>query len=340
MKYKNLGNTGLLVSEICFGAMTFGGRGFWTAIGQQPQDEVNDLMKTAFDNGINFYDNANAYSEGLAEEMQGVAIKTLGLPRQELVIATKVRLRMGKGLNQVGLSRGHIYDAVHDSLQRLQLDYIDLLYVHGVDPLTPLEETMRGLEDVVRAGKVRYIGICNTPAWQVMKANAYAEKQGWTKFSALQYFYAIADRAVEHEIVPLALDQQMSLMPWSPLAGGFLSGKFTRENQDTGEGSRRDNFDFPPINKEHAFDIIEVMQTIAHQKQVSVAQIALAWLLKKPAVTSVIIGAKRKAQLLDNVASVKVELNVEEMQALDEVSALAKPYPIWMVERQAMDRNM
>lgn len=194
MKYNNLGNTGILVSEICLGAMTFGGKGFWTAIGQQTQDEVNDLMKTAFDNGINFYDNANAYSEGLAEEMQGVAIKSLSLPRQELVIATKLRIKMGKGVNQVGLSRGHIYDSVNDSLKRLQLDYIDLLYVHGVDPLTPLEETMRGLEDVVRSGKVRYLGICNTPAWQVMKANAYAEKQGWTKFTALQYFYTIADK--------------------------------------------------------------------------------------------------------------------------------------------------
>jgi len=340
MKYNTLGNTGLLVSEICFGAMTFGGKGYWTAIGQQPQDEVNDLMKTAFDSGINFYDNANAYSEGLAEEMQGVAIKTLGLPRQELVVATKVRLRMGKGVNQVGLSRGHIYDSVNDSLKRLQLDYIDLLYVHGVDHLTRLEETMRGLEDVVRSGKVRYIGICNTPAWQVMKANAYAEKQGWTTFSALQYFYAIAERAVEHEIVPLALDQQMSLMPWSPLAGGFLSGKFTRANTQTGENARRDTFDFPPINKEKTFDIIEVMQTIATEKGVSVAQIALAWLLKKPSVTSIIIGAKRKAQLLDNLESVNIEFSAAHMQALDEVSAVAKPYPIWMADRQRGDRQV
>lgn len=340
MKYNNLANTGLLVSEICFGAMTFGGKGFWTAIGQQPQDEVNELMKTAFDNGINFYDNANAYSEGLAEEMQGKAIKALGLPRQELVLATKVRLRMGKGANQVGLSRAHIYDSVNDSLKRLQLDYVDLLYVHGVDALTPMEETMRGLEDVVRSGKVRYLGICNTPAWQVMKANAYSERQGWTRFSALQYFYAIADRAVEHEIVPLALDQKMSLMPWSPLAGGFLSGKFTRTNTQTGDGSRRDNFDFPPINKEKAFDIIEAMQKIASGKGVSVAQIALAWLLKKPSVTSIIIGVKRKEQLLDNLASVNIEFSTQELQVLDEVSVLAKPYPHWMVERQMMDRKI
>lgn len=338
MKYNNLGNTGILVSEICLGAMTFGGKGFWTAIGQQTQDEVNDLMKTAFDSGINFYDNANAYSEGLAEEMQGVAIKSLSLPRQELVIATKLRIQMGKGVNQVGLSRGHIYDSVNDSLKRLQLDYIDLLYVHGVDPLTPLEETMRGLEDVVRSGKVRYLGICNTPAWQVMKANAYAEKQGWTKFTALQYFYTIADRTVEHEIVPLALDQQMSLMPWSPLAGGFLSGKFTRSNAQTGDDSRRNNFDFPPINKEKAFNIIEVMQKIAIEKGISVAQIALAWLLKKSSVSSIIIGAKRKEQLLDNLGSINVEFTTQEMQTLDEVSATIKPYPIWMVERQSVDR--
>ncbi len=340
MRYHNLANTGLLVSELCFGTMTFGGRGFWTAIGQQAQDEVNDLMKTAFEAGINFYDTANAYSEGLSEEMLGKSIQDLGLSRQELVIATKLRLRMGKGVNQVGLSRGHIYDAVNDSLARLQLSHIDLLYVHGFDPFTPLEETMRGLEDVVRSGKVRYLGICNHPAWQVMKANGIAEKYNWTKFSALQYFYAIADRNVELELVPLALDQQLSLMPWSPLAGGYLSGKFTRESQNSGEGSRRDTFDFPPINKEKTFDIIDVMMPIAQAKGVSVAQVALAWLLRKPAVTSVIIGAKRKEQLLDNLASVNLELSAEEMQKLDAISDINKPYPHWMVERQAMDRNV
>jgi len=339
MRYHNLGNTGLLVSELCFGTMTFGGRGYWTAIGQQPQDEVNTLMQTAFEAGINFYDTANAYSEGLAEEMLGKSIQDKGLPRQELVIATKLRLRMGKGVNQVGLSRGHIYDAVNDSLARLQLTHIDLLYVHGFDPFTPLEETMRGLEDVVRSGKVRYIGICNMPAWQVMKANGIADKNGWTKFSALQYFYAIAERAVEFDVVPLALDQKMSLMPWSPLAGGYLSGKFTREQQTTGEGSRRDTFDFPPINKDKTFDIIEVMQPIAKAKGVSVAQVALAWVLHKPAVTSVIIGAKHKDQLVDNLASVHLELTAEEMQQLDAISEINKPYPHWMVDRQSMDRK-
>lgn len=338
MRYQNLGNTGLLVSELCLGSMTFGGRGFWTAIGRQPQEEVSDLIKTAFDGGINFFDNANAYSEGLAEEMQGHAIRQLGLPRQELVIATKLRLRMGKGVNQVGLSRGHIYDAVHDSLTRLQLSHIDLLYIHGVDPLTPLEETMRGLEDVVRSGKVRYLGVCNLPAWQVMKANGIADQHGWTKFSALQYFYAIAERTVEHEIVPLAIDQHMSLMPWSPLAGGYLSGKFTRTQPQTGEGSRRDSFDFPPIDKEKAFDIIDVMQPIAQSKGVSVAQIALAWLLNQPAVTSVIIGAKRHNQLLDNLASVNVTFTPEEKQLLNEISRPSRPYPHWMVDRQALDR--
>ncbi|MCU0445731.1 MAG: aldo/keto reductase [Microscillaceae bacterium] len=338
MKYNNLGNTGLLVSELCLGAMTFGGKGFWSIVGKQQLDEVNNLIKTAFEAGINFYDTANAYSEGQSEELLGQSIKVLGLSRQDLVIATKVRLRMGQGVNQVGLSRAHIYDSVDASLQRLQTSHLDLLYVHGVDFMTALDETMRGLEDVVRAGKVRYLGVCNFPAWQVMKANAIAEKYNWTKFSALQYFYSIAERAAENDIVPLAIDQQMSLMPWSPLAGGFLSGKFSRDNQSSGENARRDQFDFPLINKEKAFDIIELMQKIAQTKQVSVAQIALAWLLKKTAVGSVIIGAKKQDQLLDNIASTQIQFSADEMNELDEISTVMKPYPNWMVDWQMRDR--
>jgi aryl-alcohol dehydrogenase-like predicted oxidoreductase len=340
MKYNLLGNTGLLVSELCFGTMTFGGKSFWSVIGKQQQNEAKDLIQTAFEAGVNFFDTANAYSEGESEVILGQAIQDLGIARQETVIATKLRLKMGKGVNQVGLSRSHIYDSVHDSLQRLQTSHIDLLYIHGVDALTPLEETMRGLEDVVRSGKVRYIGVCNLPAWQVMKANAYAEKNAWIKFSALQYFYAIAERAVENDLIPLALDQQMSMMPWSPLAGGFLSGKFTREKTYSGEGARRDAFDFPMIDKERAYQIIELMQKIATQKEVSVAQIALGWLLRKPAVSSVIIGAKQKSQLLDNLAVTKLVLTEEEMKKLDEISASPKPYPHWMVDWQARDRSL
>ena len=238
MKYNELGNTGVLVSELCLGTMTFGGKGFWTAIGQVPQEEVNQIVKTAVEKGINFIDTANGYSEGLSETMLGIALKALSTPRQEVFVATKVRIRMGAGANQVGLSRLHIMDSVNDSLQRLNLSHIDLLYIHGVDPITPLEETMRGLEDVVRSGKVRYLGVSNHPAWMMMKANGYADKMGWTKFVASQNYYTIASRDIEREIVPMAKSENIGIMPWSPLAGGFLSGKFTRHNEVAGEIGR------------------------------------------------------------------------------------------------------
>src|SRR5450759_182702 len=234
MKYNELGKTGILVSELCLGTMTFGGKGYWEAIGHVPQNEVNQIVKTSLDSGINFIDTANAYSEGLSETMLGESLKKLGVSRQEVVIATKLRIRMGAGANQIGLSRLHIMDSVNDSLQRLQLSHIDLLYIHGVDPITPIEETMRGLEDVVRSGKVRYIGISNHPAWMVMKANAYAEKMGWTKFVASQNYYTIAGRDIERELVPMALSEGIGIMPWSPLAGGFLSGKYTRDIAQAG----------------------------------------------------------------------------------------------------------
>jgi aryl-alcohol dehydrogenase-like predicted oxidoreductase len=338
MKYNLLGNTGVLLSELCLGTMTFGGKGIWKAIGEQTQKEVNDLVKVALDKGINFIDTANAYSEGLSEILLGKALKDLGINRQLVFIATKLRARMGMGVNQVGLSRLHIADAVSDSLKRLELDHIDLLYIHGVDMITPLEETMRGLEDVVRSGKVRYLGISNHPAWMVVKANSIADNMGWTRFVALQNYYTIASRDVEREIVPMALSEGMSLMPWSPLAGGFLTGKFTREVNQAGD-SRRDSFDFPPLNKEKAYEIIDLMGRIAGNHNVSIAQVALAWLRNKPGVTSVIIGAKKLEQLLDNIASVDLNISPGEMKSLDEKSALMPEYPAWMIERQGQGRT-
>ena len=337
MKYNELGKTGVLVSELCLGAMTFGGKGYWQAIGQVPQDEVNQIIKTSLDSGINFIDTANAYSEGLSEIMLGEALKTLVIPRQEVFIATKLRIRMGPGANQVGLSRLHIMDSVNDSLQRLNLSHIDLLYIHGVDPITPLEETMRGLEDVVRSGKVRYLGISNHPAWMVMKANSYADKMGWTKFVASQNYYTIASRDIEREIVPMALSEGIGIMPWSPLAGGFLSGKYTRNNEIAGN-SRRDAFDFPPINKPKAYDIIDVMAEIGKQHGVSVATVALNWVTKQPGVTSTIIGAKTLDQLKDNISAVKLQLTPEDLQQLNDISTLAPEYPGWMVTRQTQGR--
>ncbi len=337
MKYNPLGKTGVLVSELCLGTMTFGGKGYWKSIGELPQDAVNDIVKTSVDQGINFIDTANGYSEGLSEIMTGKALASLGINRQQVVLATKLRIRMGAGANQVGLSRLHIADAVEDSLKRLAMTHIDLLYIHGVDPITPIEETMRGLEDVVRAGKVRYIGISNHPAWMTMKANDYAERMGWTKFVALQNYYTIASRDVEREIIPMALSEGMGLMPWSPLAGGFLSGKFTRDKVKAGD-SRRDEFDFPPINKAKAYDIIDLMAAMAPQYQATVAQVALAWLLRKPAVTSIIIGAKRQDQLMDNIGATKLQLSDSDLQKLDKISVLTPEYPGWMIERQMMGR--
>ncbi len=337
MKYNQMGKTGVLVSELCFGTMTFGGKGYWEAIGKLQQNEVNQLVKSAIDQGINFIDTANAYSEGLSETLLGAALKKLGVPRQQVLIATKVRIRMGPGANQVGLSRLHIADSIDDSLDRLGMSHIDLLYIHGVDSLTPLEETMRGLEDAVCSGKVRYIGISNHPAWMVAKANGIANAMGWTAFTALQYYYSIASRDVEREIVPMAMSEGLGFMPWSPLSGGFLSGKYSRDKEKAGD-SRRDEFDFPPLNKQKAYDIIDVMKKIGTDRGVSVAQVAIAWLLRKPAVTSVIIGAKNQDQLTDNINAAKLSLTDEEMNKLDAVSALTVEYPGWMVDRQMQGR--
>lgn len=339
MKYNFWGNTGLIVSEICFGTMTFGGKGIWEAIGKIQQEEVNSLMKVVVDSGINFIDTANVYSYGESEKLLGQSIIDTGLNRNELVIATKVRGRMSDGKNDVGLSRFHIFQSVNESLKRLQLDHIDVLYVHGVDPKTPVEETMRALNDMVLSGKVRYIAVCNWPAWMVMKAQGIAALNGWSKFEGLQYFYSLSGRDIEREIVPMAEDQKLAIMPWSPLAGGFLSGKYTRDNQKS-EGSRRDNFDFPPINKDKAYDIIDVITEIGKQHNVSAAQIALAWVRQQKGVTSTIIGAKNVDQLHDNIKSTEITLSSDDLKKIDEVSALSKEYPGWMAERQSADRAL
>jgi len=337
MKYNVLGNTGLKVSELCLGAMTFGGRGFWTAIGTLAQDQVNALVKQSVDGGINFIDTANVYSEGLSEQMTGQSIRDLGLKRDDLVIATKVRGQMGEGPNHTGLSRKHILQQADESLMRLKMDYIDLYQIHGFDPLTPLEETLEALDLLVKNGKVRYIGCSNLAAWQIMKALGISALAHLNKFVSLQAYYTIAGRDLEREIIPMLLDQKMGLMVWSPLAGGLLSGKYSR-NIETKEG-RRVNFDFPPVNKEKAYDIIEVMQGMAIDKKVTVAQIALAWLLKQPAVTSLIIGANKPEQLSDNLKSTEVEFTVDELAKLNEISQLAPEYPGWMIDRQSRDRK-
>lgn len=337
MRYNLLGSTGLLVSEICFGAMTFGGKGHWEAIGKVQQQEVNDLMKRVIEEGVNFFDTANVYSFGESERLLGQSLKDLGLNRNELVIATKVRGKMNEKPNSIGLSRYHIFNSVDESLQRLQLDHVDILYVHGVDFVTPIGEIMHSLHDVVMTGKVRYIAVCNWPAWMVMKAQGIAEKNNWNKFIGLQYFYSLAGRDIEREIIPMAKDQDLGIMPWSPLAGGFLSGKFSRDKEKAGD-SRRDTFDFPPINKEKAYDIIDIISVIGKQHRVSTAQIALAWVRQQPGITSTIIGAKNIDQLNDNIKSTEVVLSADDLGKIDAISALPKEYPGWMTENQSKDR--
>jgi aryl-alcohol dehydrogenase-like predicted oxidoreductase len=337
MKYNLLGNTGLKVSELCLGTMTFGGQGMWTTIGALPQDEANELVKQSVDAGINFIDTANVYSEGLSEMMTGQAIRDLGLKRDDLVIATKVRGTMGTGINNSGLTRKHILQQANESLTRLNMDYIDLYQIHGFDPLTPIEETLEALDSLVKSGKVRYIGCSNLAAWQIMKALGVSAQQHLAKFVSLQAYYTIAGRDLEREVVPMLLDQKLGLMVWSPLAGGFLSGKYTRETN--AEEGRRVNFDFPPVNKDKAFDIIDVMQEIAVAKDVTVPQVALGWLLHQPVVTSVIIGAKRPEQLQDNLKAVDLKLTADELAQLEAVSKLSPEYPGWMIERQTADRK-
>jgi aryl-alcohol dehydrogenase-like predicted oxidoreductase len=337
MRYKTLGGTGLLVSEICLGTMTFGGRGYWTNIGEVDQAAADRIVANALDNGVNFLDTADVYSEGLSEEITGRAMKNSGRPRSEIVLATKSTGVTGKGANDRGSSRGHIMDAVHASLKRLGTDHIDLYQIHGQDMLTPVEETVRALEDIVRAGYVRYIGVSNWAAWRIAQALGIADKHGWARFVTLQAYYTIAGRDLERELVPLLTDQKIGLMVWSPLAGGLLSGKYDREGKGP-EGSRRATFDFPPVNRDRAFDCVDVMRAIGDAHGVSVARVALAWLLHKPVVMSVIIGAKTTEQLDDNLAAVDLKLSADEMARLDKVSALPPEYPGWMIERQNQNR--
>jgi aryl-alcohol dehydrogenase-like predicted oxidoreductase len=337
MKYNLLGNTGLKVSELCLGTMTFGGRGMWTAIGTLPQDKVNALVKQAVDGGINFIDTANVYSEGLSEEMTGKALTALGLQRHEMVVATKVRGMMGEGVNDSGLSRQHILHQAHESLRRLGTDYIDLYQIHGFDALTPMEETLEALTTLVQSGKVRYIGCSNLAAWQIMKSLGISALHHLSRFVSLQAYYTIAGRDLERDIVPMLLDQKLGLLVWSPLAGGLLSGKYGRDIQ-SGEG-RRKNFDFPPVDKEKAYDIIEVMKKIADGRNITVAQVALAWLLHQPVVTSVIVGANKEKQLADNLKATEVKLDEQELKLLDDISKLTPEYPGWMLERMSADRK-
>ena len=339
MRNKPLGRTGLFVSELCLGTMTFGGgAGMWDMIGALQQADAERLIGQAIDAGINFIDTADVYAGGLSEQITGQALKNLKVPRDNVVVATKVFGETAPGPNARGASRGHILDAVKASLKRLQLDHIDLYQIHGFDPATPIEETVRALDLLVRQGHVRYVGVSNWAAWQIVKALGIAERLGLSRFESLQAYYTVAGRDLERELIPMLASEGVGLMVWSPLAGGLLSGKFGRDRKAE-DGSRRSKFDFPPVDRDRAFDCIDAMRPIAQAHGVSVAQIALAWLLHQPQVTSVIVGAKRPDQLADNLAATQVALSADELRALDEVSRLPAEYPGWMFERQGEVRR-
>jgi aryl-alcohol dehydrogenase-like predicted oxidoreductase len=333
MRYNKLGRTGLFVSEICLGTMTFGGSGedMWAKIGQLAQPEADTLVRTAIEGGVNFIDTADVYAGGRSEEITGQAIRNLGLKRDEIVVATKGFGATGEGPNARGASRYHLIDACKASLKRLQVDHIDLYQIHGFDPVTPIEETLRALDTLVQHGHVRYVGVSNWAAWQITKALGISERLGLHPIVSLQAYYTLVGRDLEREIAPMLVSEEVGLMVWSPLAGGFLSGKYSAG--DPAEG-RRASFDFPPVEAERGDAVISAMRPIAEARGVSLARIALAWLLHQRPVTSVIVGAKRPDQLADNLAATEIDLNSDELASLEAASKLPSEYPGWMQERQ------
>jgi aryl-alcohol dehydrogenase-like predicted oxidoreductase len=341
MRYNQLGNTGLFVSELCLGTMTFGENqegAVWSAVAGLDQEASDKIVERSLAAGINFIDTANVYSQGRSERILGQSLRNLGVARKDVVIATKFFGQMGEKPNDRGASRGHIMDSVEQSLERMQLDHIDLYQIHGTDVVTPIEETLRALDDLVSRGLVRYIGLSNWQAWRMAKALGISERKGFARFETVQAYYSIAGRDLEREIVPLMQEEKLGLMVWSPLAGGLLSGKYGPGAPGNGEG-RRASFDFPPVNKDRAWECVAVMREVAAKHGASVAEVALGYILAKPFVMSVIIGAKRLDQLEENLKAVKLRLDADDMAKLDEVSALPPEYPGWMVARQGAARR-
>jgi aryl-alcohol dehydrogenase-like predicted oxidoreductase len=340
MRYNQLGRTGLFVSEICLGTMTFGGNadaGMWKAIGGLGQAEVDAIVGRALAAGVNFIDTADVYSYGQSERLLGQTLKNLGVARKDVVVATKVFGEMGPLPNDRGASRGHIMDSVHGSLKRLQTEYLDLYQIHGHDSVTPIDETLRALDDLICQGLVRYVGVSNWAAWRIAKALGISAARGYARFETLQAYYSIAGRDLERELVPMLTEEKLGLMVWSPLAGGLLSGKFG-PGAPTPEGARRSNFDFPPVATERGWACVAAMREIGSAHGVSVARVALAWLLAQRHVMSIIIGAKSLEQLDDNLAATGLVLTADELARLDQVSGLPAEYPGWMLERQGGSR--
>lgn len=336
MEYRPLGRTGLKVSALCLGTMTFGSR--FLNIATVAQKSADDMVRRARDAGINFFDTADVYSRGESEEILGKALKNVGIDRDEAIIATKVRGTMSDtDPNAVGLSRKHIMAACDASLRRLGTDYIDLYQVHGWDRLTPMDETLLALNDLVRSGKVRYVGCSNWPARHIARAQALSESGHWPGFVSLQAYYSLAGRDLEHELLPLCREQDLAVLPWSPLSGGFLTGKFRRDTAAPAD-ARRAEFDFPPVDRERGFDAVDAAEAVGKEIGASIAQVSLAWLLAQAGVTSVIIGAKRMDQLEDNLQAADITLTGAQIERLSQTTTPATLYPQWMVERQNSDR--
>jgi aryl-alcohol dehydrogenase-like predicted oxidoreductase len=339
MRYNQLGRSGLYVSEICLGTMTFGGAGeLYRKLGSVQQPQADEMVCTALAAGVNFFDTANVYSFGLSETMLGRALKNLGVRRSDVVIATKVYSGMGPLPNERGASRGHIMDSVRGSLERLQTDHIDLYQIHGTDVVTPIDETMRALDDLVSRGLVRYVGVSNWQAWRVMKAIGIAEQRNFVRPDTVQAYYSLVGRDIEREIVPLLNEEKLGLLVWSPLAGGLLTGKYEPDAPD-GAGARRTKFDFPPADKARTAACLAVVRAIAKAHDVTPARVALAWLLTRSHVTSVIVGATTLDQLADNLAAADLKLAPDEVTRLDEVSALPPEYPAYVIALQSGHRR-
>ncbi|ATF89768.1 aldo/keto reductase [Burkholderia gladioli] len=339
MRYKQLGNTGLFVSEICLGTMTFGRSGqdgMWGNIAGMDQATADAIVERSLAAGVNFIDTADIYSFGESEEMLGQSLKNLSVPRKNVVLATKLYNPMSSGPNDRGTSRVHIINSIEASLERLQTDYIDLYQIHANDTVTPIDEMLRTFDDLISRGLVRYIGVSNWQAWRIAKALGVAERRGYARFESVQAYYSIAGRDLEREMVPMMNEEKVGLMVWSPLAGGLLSGKYGPGSNDN-EG-RRATFDFPPVDKDRAWACVAAMRPIAEKHGASVAAVALAYVLAKPFVTTVIVGGKRLEQIEQNLGAVKLKLDAEDLAKLDEASALAPEYPGWMLSRQAVHR--
>jgi aryl-alcohol dehydrogenase-like predicted oxidoreductase len=330
MQMRKLGQSGLFVSELCFGAMTFGGTdGIWGKVGRLGQEDADALVKAALDAGINLFDTANVYAHGRSEEILGRALKNLGVSRRDVVIATKVAAAMSDGPNHRGASRGHVISECQASLGRLGLDHIDLYQIHAFDSATPIEETLEALDTLVRAGDVRYIGLSNWAAWQIMKAIGITRARALAPVTSLQAYYTLVGRDLEREIGPLLSSERVGLMVWSPLAGGYLTGKYSAGGNVAGD--RQTELDFPPIDRIRGEPLIAVLKAVAEKHGCSPAQIAIAWLLKQSVVSTVIIGAKRVEQLQENIRAASIDLDDDDMAKLDSVSRLPVEYPGWLL---------